>query len=115
VTQLPTFFLLAVLALTTTLLLAGCGGQDTTPTEEKETGEEKATQEEVPVESLPSHEPGPDTDTEICQIQEALTDLGPEGLQRLTDELSEEVSAGRFANMQEAFASRGYACNRPVG
>jgi hypothetical protein len=114
VTQLPTFFLLAVLALTTTLL-TGCGGQDTTPTEEKETGEEKATQEEAPVESLPSYEPGPDTDTEICQIQEALTDLGPEGLQRLTDELSEEVSAGRFANVQEAFASRGYTCNRPVG
>jgi hypothetical protein len=115
VTQLPTFFLLAVLALTTTLLLAGCGGQDTTPTEEKEAGEEKATQEEAPVESLPSYEPGPDTDAEICQIQEALGDLGPEGLQRLTDELSEEVSAGRFANVQEAFASRGYTCNRPVG
>ena len=113
-TQLPTFFLLATLALTTALL-AGCGGQDTTPTEEKETGEEKATQEEAPVESLPSYEPGPDTDREICQIQEALEDLGPEGLQRLTDELSEEVSAGRFTNMQEALASRGYTCNRPVG
>jgi hypothetical protein len=115
VTQLPTFFLLAALALTTTLLLAGCGGQDTMPAEEKEAGQEKATQEEAPVESLPSHEPGPDTDTEICQIQEALGDLGPQGLQRLTDELSEEVSAGRFANMQEALASRGYTCNRPVG
>jgi hypothetical protein len=114
VTQLPTF-LLAALALTTTLLLAGCGGQDTRLTEEREAGEEKATQEEAPVESLPSHEPGPDTDTEICQIQEALTDLGPQGLQRLTDELSEEVSAGRFANTQEALASRGYTCNRPVG
>ena len=113
-TQLPTF-LWAVLALTTTLLLAGCGGQDTMSTEEKEAGEEKATQEEAPVESLPSYDPGPDTDTEICQIQEALGDLGPQGLQRLTDELSEEVSAGRFANMQEALASRGYTCNRPVG
>ena len=113
-TQLPTF-LLAALALTTTLLLAGCGGQDTMPTEEKEAGEEKATQEEAPVESLPSNEPGPDTDTEICQIQEALGDLGPQGLQRLTDELSGEVSAGRFANMQEALASRGYTCNGQVG
>ena len=42
------------------------------------------------MESLPSYEPGPDTDTEICQTAEALEDLGPEGLQRLTDELSEE-------------------------
>jgi hypothetical protein len=99
-----------------TLLLAGCGGQDTMSVEEEEqAGEEKATQEEAHVESLPSYEPGPDTDTEICQIQEALKDLGPEGLQRLTDELSEDVSAGRFANMQEALASRGYTCNRPVG
>jgi hypothetical protein len=93
----------------------GCSGPDTVPTEEKEAGEEKATQAEAPVESLPSHEPGPDTDTEICQIQEALEDLGPQGLQRLTDELSEEVSAGRFANMQEALASRGYTCNGQVG
>lgn len=86
------------------------------PTEEKETGEEKATQEEeAPVESLPSNEPGADIDTEICQTAEALEDLGPEGLQRLSDELSEEVAAGRFANMQEALASRGYTCNRPVG
>ena len=83
--------------------------------EEEQAGEEKATQEEAHVESLPSYEPGPDTDTEICQIQEALGDLGPEGLQKLIDELSEEVSAGRFANMQEALASRGYTCNRPVG
>ena len=113
-TQPPTFFLLAILALTTTLLLAGCGGQDTTPTEEKETGEEKATQEEAPVESLPSYEPGPDTDTEICQTEEALEDLGPEGLQMLTDELAEGVAAGRFANMQEALASRGYTCNGQV-
>jgi hypothetical protein len=66
---------------------------------------------EAPVESLPSYEPGPDTDTEICQTAQALEDLGPEGLQRLSDELSEEVSAGRFANMQEALASRGYTCN----
>jgi hypothetical protein len=118
VTHLPTF-LLAALALTTALLLGGCGGQDTMPTEEKETGEEKATQEEEeeeePVESLPSNEPGPNMDTEICQTGEALQDLGPEGLQRLTDELSEEVSAGRFANMQEALASRGYTCNGQVG
>jgi hypothetical protein len=108
--QRVTFFLLAALALTTTLLLAGCGGQeDTMPVEEEKeaSGEEKATQEEAPVESLPSYDPGPDTDAEICQLQEALGDLGPEGLQRLTDELSEEVSAGRFANVQEAFASRG--------
>ncbi len=54
-------------------------------------------------------------DTEICQTAEALEDLGPEGLQRLSDEVSEEVAAGRFANMQEALASRGYTCNRPVG
>ena len=66
---------------------------------------------EAPVESLPSYEPGQDTDTEICQTAQALEDLGPEGLQRLSDELSEEVSAGRFANMQEALASRGYTCN----
>ena len=113
-TQLPTF-LLAALALTTALLLGGCGGQDTMPPEEKETGEEKATQEEeAPVESLPSNEPGPDMDTEVCQTGEALDDLGPEGLQRLTDELSEEVSAERFANMQEALASRGYTCNGQV-
>ena len=121
-TQLPAF-LLAALALTTALLLGGCGRQDTMPTEEKETGEEKATQEEeeeeeeeeAPVESLPSNEPRQDMDTEVCQTGEALEDLGPEGLQRLTDELSEEVSAGRFANMQEALASRGYTCSGQVG
>jgi hypothetical protein len=113
VTQLPTF-LWAALALTTTLL-GGCGGQDTMPTEEKEAGEEKATQAEAPVESLPSYDPGPDTDSEICQTEEALEDLGPEGLQRLSDELAEEISAGRFANMQEALASRGYTCNGQVG
>ena len=77
--------------------------------QEKEVSVEEPTQE-APVESLPSYEPGPDTDTEICQTAEALEDLGPEGLQRLTDELSEEVSAGRFANMPEALASRGYTC-----
>ena len=112
-TQLPTF-LLAALALTTTILLAGCGGQDTMPTEEQEASEDEAASE-APVEALPSYAPGADTDVEICQIEEALEDRGPEGLQRLTDELSEEVSAGRFANMQEALASRGYTCNRPVG
>jgi hypothetical protein len=107
-------FLLAVLALTPALL-AGCGGQDTTPTEDKKGSVEEAAPEEAPVESLPSYEPGPDTDTEICQTEEALEDLGPQGLQRLTDELSEEVSAGRFTNMQEALASRGYTCNGQVG
>jgi hypothetical protein len=108
VTQRATF-LLAVLTLTPALL-AGCGGQDTMPVEqEKEVSVEEPTQE-APMESLPSYEPGPDTDTEICQTVEALEDLGPEELQRLTDELSEEVSAGRFANMQEALASRGYTC-----
>jgi hypothetical protein len=112
VTQRATF-LLAVLSLTTALL-AGCSGQDTTPVEEKEANVEE-TAPEAPVESLPSYAPESDTDTEICQIQEALGDLGPQGLQRLTDELSEEVSAGRFANMQEALASHGYTCNRPVG
>ena len=109
VTQRVTF-LVAVLALTPTLL-AGCGGQDTTPVEqEKEASVEEEPAQEAPLESLPSSEPGPDTDTEICQTAEALEDLGPEGLQRLSDELSEEVSAGRFANMQEALASRGYTC-----
>jgi hypothetical protein len=115
VSQRPTFFLLAALTLATVLPLAGCGGQETTPTEEKEAHEEEAAPEEAPVESLPSYEPGPDTDTEVCQTGEALEDLGPEGLQRLSDELSEEVSAGRFVNMQEALASRGYACNGQVG
>ena len=110
VTQRVTF-LVAVLALTPTLLLTGCGGQDTTPVEqEKEASVEEEPAQEAPLESLPSSEPGPDTDTEICQTAEALDDLGPEGLQRLSDELSEEVSAGRFANMQEALASRGYTC-----
>ena len=109
VTQRVTF-LLAILALTHALL-AGCGGQDTTPVEqEKEASVEEEPAPEAPLESLPSSEPGPDTDTEICQTAEALEDLGPEGLQRLSDELSEEVAAGRFANMQEALASRGYTC-----
>jgi hypothetical protein len=104
---------LAVLTLTTALL-ASCGGQDTVPVEEKEASVEEVAPEEAPVESLPSYDPGPDTDSEICQTEEALEDLGPDGLQRLSDELSEEVSAGRFANMQEALASRGYTCNGQV-
>ena len=97
----------------TTALLASCGGQDTVPVEEKEASVEEAASE-APVESLPSYDPGPDTDSEICQTAEALEDLGSEGLQRLSDELAEEVSAGRFANMQEAFTSRGYTCNGQV-
>ncbi len=111
----PTLFvLLAVLTMTTALLpLASCGGQDTTSTGEKEAREEVA--EEAPVESLPSSEPEPNMDTEVCQTGEALEELGPDGLQQLTDVLSEEVSAGRFANMQEAMASRGYTCNGQVG
>jgi hypothetical protein len=113
VTQSATFFAV-VLTLTTVLLLAGCGGQDTIPTEGKEASEEEEAASEAPVESLPSYEPGPDMDTEICQTAEALEDLGPEGLQMLTDELAEGVAAGRFANMQEALASRGYTCNGQV-
>ena len=114
-------FLAVVLTLTTVLLLlAGCGGQETIPTEGKEASEEEEEEEEeevaseAPVESLPSYEPGPEMDTEICQTAEALEDLGPEGLQMLTDELAEGVAAGRFANMQEALASRGYTCNGQV-
>ena len=107
-------FLAVVLTLTTVLLLAGCGGQDTIPTEGKEASEEEEAASEAPVESLPSYEPGPAMDTEICQTAEALEDLGPEGLQMLTDELAEGVAAGRFANMQEALASRGYTCNGQV-
>jgi len=113
VTQSATF-LAVVLTLTTVLLLAGCGGQDTIPTEGKEASEEEEAASEAPAESLPSYEPGPDMDTEICQSAEALEDLGPEGLQMLTDELAEGVAAGRFANMQEALASRGYTCNGQV-
>ena len=98
------------------ITLTGCGGQDTTPTEEKEANvEEEAAPDEAPVEALPAYEPGQDTDTEICQTGEALQDLGPEGLQGLTDELSEQIAAGRFANMQEALASRGYTCSDQVG
>ncbi len=115
VTQRATFVLVAAFSLTTALPLTSCGGQDTTPKEEKEAKVEEAAPEETPVEALPAYEPGQDTDTEICQTGEALQDLGPEGLQRLTDELSEEVTAGRFANMQEALASRGYTCNGQVG
>ena len=107
-------FLAVVLTLTTVLLLAGCAGQDTIPTEGKEASEEEEVASEAPVESLPSYEPGPDMDTEICQTAEALEDLGAEGLQMLTDELAEGVAAGRFANMQEALASRGYTCNGQV-
>ena len=113
VTQSATF-LAVVLTLTTVLLLAGCSGQDTIPTEGKEASEEEEAASEAPVESLPSYEPGPAMDTEICQTAEALEDLGPEGLQMLTDELAEGVAAGRFANMQEALASRGYTCNGQV-
>ena len=113
VTQSATF-LAVVLTLTTVLLLAGCGGQDTIPTEGKEASEEEEAASEAPAESLPSYEPGPDMDTEICKSAEALEDLGPEGLQMLTDELAEGVAAGRFANMQEALASRGYTCNGQV-
>ena len=107
------FVLLAVLTMTMALPLASCGGQDTTSTGEKEAREEEVA-EEAPVESLPSSEPGPNMDTEVCQTGEALEELGPDGLQQLTDVLSEEVSAGRFANMQEAMASRGYTCNGQV-
>ena len=112
----PTLFvLLAVLTMTMALPLASCGGQNTTvSTGEKEAREEEVA-EEAPVESLPSSEPGPNMDTEVCQTGEALAVLGPDGLQQLTDVLSEEVSAGRFANMQEAMASRGYTCNGQVG
>lgn len=108
-------FSLSVLAVVLVALLAGCGGQDTGPAEDKEANVEEAAPEEAPVQSLPSYEPGPDTNTEICQTAEALEDLGPGGLQRLTDELSEGVVAGRFANMQEALASRGYTCTDLVG
>ncbi len=89
-----------------TVLLAGCGGQEEdTPVEEKEASSE------APVESLPTN---PEVDVVVCQTEEALGDLGPEGLERLNTELSEEVSTGRFANMQEALAARGYTCNGQV-
>jgi hypothetical protein len=114
VAQPTPFVLLAVLTITMALPLASCGGQNTASTGEKE-AREKEVAEEAPVESLPSSEPGPNMDTEVCQTGEALEELGPDGLQQLTDVLSEEVSAGRFANMQEAMASRGYTCNGQVG
>ena len=88
------------------VLLAGCGGQDTAVEEREDTSEATS---EVPLESLPTEADA--EDVEICQSQEAYKDLGQEGLQRLSAELSEEVSAGRFANMQEALASRGYTCD----
>ncbi len=99
------FLLTVVLA---TVLFTGCGGEDTSGDEEDAGGEEVAS--EAPIESLPSYDAGPDIDSETCQVQEALTDLGPEGAERLTDELMVQVSANEFANMQEAFASRGYTC-----
>jgi hypothetical protein len=101
--------------MTTALPLASCGGQNTASTGEKEAREGEEVAEVAPVESLPSSEPGPNMDTEVCQTGEALEVLGPDGLQQLTDVLSEEVSAGRFANMQEAMASRGYTCNGQIG
>ncbi len=102
-------FLAAILLVVFTL--ASCGGQDT-PVEqqEKEAGVEEAAPK-APVESLPSYDPGPDIDLEICQVEEVLTDLGPEDGQRFTDELLGEVSAGEFANMQEAYAAHGYTCD----
>ncbi len=102
-------FLVAILLVVFTL--ASCGGQDT-PVEqqEKEAGVEEVAPK-APVESLPSYDPGTDTDLEICQVEEAVADLGPEGAQRLTDELLEAVQAGEFANMQEAYAARGYTCD----
>ena len=94
---LPAILLAAV-------LIVSCSGQDTSVEEEEAASE-------APVESLPAYDPGPDTDLEICQTEEALEDLGPEGLERLSDELSEEVSAGRFASTQKALAARGYTCD----
>ena len=85
-------------------LLAGCGGQDT-PVEEEEAASD------APVESLPSYDPGPDTDSEICLVEKVIADLGPEGAQRLTDALLARVQAGEFANMQEAYAAQGYTCD----
>ena len=105
-------FLAAILLVA--FALASCGGQDT-PVEqqEEEAGVEEAAPE-APVESLPSYDPGPATDSEICQVEEVIADLGPEGAQRLTDELLEAVRAGEFANMQEAYAARGYTCDEPA-
>jgi hypothetical protein len=104
------FFLAVLLA---TVLFTGCGGQDTSGDEEG-AGEEEAASE-APIESLPSYEPAPDTDSETCQVQEVLTDLGPEGAERLTDKLVARVSANEFGNMQEAYASRGYTCGGRSG
>ena len=112
VLQRVKFLLTVLLAM---VLLAGCGGQEDTSVEqqEKEAGLEEVTPE-APVESLPSYDTGPDTNEEICQVERVMADLGPEGAQRLTDELLEAVRAGEFANMQEAYAARGYTCNRSV-
>ena len=87
------------------------------PVEEKEAAdseapvEEKEATSEAPVEALPTEA---EVDVEVCQTEEALEDLGPERLQSLNAKLTEDVSAGRFANMQEALASRGYTCNGRV-
>ena len=81
--------------------------------QEKEAGVEELAPE-APVESLPSYDTGPDTDAETCQVERVIADLGPEGAQRLTDELLEAVRNGEFANMQEAYAARGYTCNGSV-
>ena len=112
VLQRVRFLLTVLLAM---VLLAGCGGQEDTPVEqqEKEAGVEELAPE-APVESLPSYDTGPDTDAETCQVERVIADLGPEGAQRLTDELLEAVRAGEFANMQEAYAARGYTCNGSV-
>jgi hypothetical protein len=97
------------------VLLAGCGGQEDTSVEqqEKEAGVEELAPE-APVESLPSYDTGPDTDAEISHVERVIADLGPEGAQRLTDELLEAVRTGEFANMQEAYAARGYTCNESI-
>lgn len=49
-------------------------------------------------------------DLGTCQSEEALRDLGPEGLQQLTDEVTNEIIAGEHTSLQEAFAARGYTC-----
>jgi len=103
-------FLLAVLSLAT-VLLAGCGGQETSVEEQEEEAGVEEVAPEAPVESLPSYDPEANRDLEICQVEEVLEDLGPEDGQRFTDELLGEVSAGEFANMQEAYAARGYTCD----
>jgi PBP1b-binding outer membrane lipoprotein LpoB len=112
VLQRVRFLLTVLLAI---VLLAGCGGQEDTSVEqqEKEAGVEELAPE-APVESLPSYDTGPDTDAETCQVERVIADLGPEGAQRLTGELLEAVRTGQFANMQEAYAARGYTCNESV-